>query len=206
MEVNCLVKNVERIIGVVLLFVSGSGYGAALGQPQRTSMLGYAIGVTQVNVDDPAGDTDTRWALHPLTLIYTARLWSNGIRYWSELYHYQTTLDPGPTKIGQDVERYGMRLSLQKSLPVTPGMTAWFGAGFDLSHTRYSTRHTVDDEGFLIRAYPDRDETGLAGILNMSSEWAITRDWMIGAKFEHSVPIDGQITESLLAMSLLYRY
>ena len=120
MEVSCLVKNAKLIIGMLIFFVSSSTYGAALGQPQRTSMFGYGIGGAFVSVDDPVGDTETRWTLQPITLIYTARLWDNGIRYWSELYYYKASLDASSTKIGQDAERYGMRISFQKRLKINP--------------------------------------------------------------------------------------
>lgn len=199
-------KNTELIIGMLMLFVCSSTYGAALGQPQRTSMLGYGIGAAFVSVDDPAGSTDPSWALQPVTLVYTARLWSNGIRYWSELYYYKAVLDAGPTKIGQDAERYGMRFSLQKSLTIIPKLPIWFGAGIDISQERFTSRHTVDVDGFLITSYPDREETNLAGIVNIVSEWPLTRDWIIAAKLEQSIPGNGYITESLAAVTLLYRY
>lgn len=206
MEVDCFVKKAELIVGMLMLFVSSLTYGAALGQPQRTSMLGYGVGATLVSVDDPAGSTETSWALQPITLIYTARLWSNGIRYWSELYYYKAMLDAGPTRIGQDAERYGMRFSFQKKLRIIPGLSSWFGAGIDISQAKYTTRHTVDSDSFLITAYPDRKETIFAGVINVVSEWSLTRDWMIAAKLEQTIPFDGRIQESLAAVAFLYRY
>lgn len=199
-------KNTKLIVGVLLLFVCSSTYGAALGQPRRTSMLGYSIGAAYVSVDDPAGSTKTSWGLQPFTLVYTARLWSNGIRYWSELYYYQAMLDASPTKIGQDAERFGMRLSFQKKLQMIPNLSTWFGAGIGISQAKYTTRHTVGNDGFLIKAYPNRKETILAGVINVVSERSLTRNWTIAAKLEQSIPFDGRIQESLGAVVLLYRY
>ena len=199
-------KNAKLIIGMLIFFVSSSTYGAALGQPQRTSMFGYGIGGAFVSVDDPVGDTETRWTLQPITLIYTARLWDNGIRYWSELYYYKASLDASSTKIGQDAERYGMRISFQKRLKIIPNFSTWYGAGIDISQENFTTRHTVDSDGFLIKAYPDREETNLSGVINLVSEWSLTHRWSIAAKLEQSIPTDGRISESLAAISLLYRY
>ena len=186
-------KNAGLIVVALILFVSSSAYGAALGQPQRTSMLGYSLGATVISVDDSAGDTDA------------VRLWSS-VRYWSEFYYYQATLDAGLNRIGQDARRYGMRFSLQKSLPVTPKWLTWLGAGVDISQAKYTTRHTVDDEGFLLETYPDRKETTAAGVINIVGEWSLTRVWTIGAKPEHSFPSNGHIKEPLAAVTLLYRY
>ena len=189
-----------------MFIVSFSTYGAALGHPQRTSMLGYSIGAALVSVDDPEGNTKASWTLQPITLIYTARVWSNSIRYWSELYYYRAKLDADLTKIGQNAERYGTRLSFQKSLPVSPKLSVWFGAGMDISRAKYTTRHIVDNDGFLIKAYPDREETTLSAVINVASEWFATPSWAIGAKLEQSIPFDGHIKESTAAVTLLYRY
>lgn len=169
-------------------------------------MLGYSIGAALVSVDDPEGDTEASWSIQPISLIYTARLWSNGIRYWSELYYYQAKLDADPTNLGQDAKRYGLRVSLQKSLPVSPKYSLWFGAGVDISQASYTKRHTIDNDGFLLTVSPDREETIFAGVINLMNEWSISRKWSIGAKLEKSIPFEGDIEESLAAVTILYRY
>lgn len=199
-------KNAKLIAGMLISIVSSSTYGAAIGQPQRTSMLGYSIGAALVSVDDPAGGTEDTWTLQPITLVYTARVWRSSLRYWSELYYYKAMLDASSTKIGQDAERYGMRLSLQKRLRFIPTLTTWFGAGIDISQEKFTARHTVDSDGFLINAYPDREGANVAGVINVVSEWSLPRNWMIAAKLEQSIPTDGRITESQAAVTLLYRY
>lgn len=199
-------KNVELITAILILLVSSSTFGAALGQPKRTSMLGYSAGLALVSVDDPAGSTETDLVFHPITLVYTARLWRDSIRYWSELYYYQAKLDASPTKIGQDAERVGMRLSFQKKLSVIPTLSTWFGGGIDISQEKFTTRHAIDSQGFLTAVYPDREKTTLAGVINVVSEWPLAQDWIIAAKLEQSIPLGGDLKESLAAVTLLYRY
>jgi len=202
-EAPCDVKNACLL--VVILCISFPAFGAALGQPKRTSMIGYAIGATQVSVDDPRGDTETAWALQPATLIYTARLMS-GVRYWSELYYYTASLDAATDRIGQDVEQFGLQISLQKSLPVSPGWVTWFGAGIGVSQTSYTTRHTIDSEGYLLARYPDRSDTGAVLLLNVVSEWALDRNWGLGVKLEQAVAMAGDTGGSQGSLTLLYRY
>jgi len=202
-EALCYVKNACLL--VVILCISFPAFGAALGQPKRTSMIGYAVGVTHVSVDDPQGDTESVWALQPATLIYTARLMS-GVRYWSELYYHAAVLDAVKDRIGQDVERFGFQVSLQKNLPVTPGWVTWFGAGIGVSQTNYTTRHTIDSEGYLLARYPDRSDTGAVLLLNVVSEWTLSRNWSLGIKLEQAVAMAGDAEGSQGSLALLYRY
>jgi len=190
---------------MMTLLLSVPAFGAALGQPPRKSMIGYAVGASRVSVDDPRGATEPAWALQPATLVYTARLMS-GVRYWSEFYYYQAVLDAGTDRIGQDVERYGLRLSLQKSLPVSPRWINWFGAGIGLSRSNYTARHTVDEEGYLLERYPDRAENGATLLLNVASEWSLDRRWSLGVKLEQAIAMSGDAGGPLASLALLYRY
>jgi len=202
-EAPCDVKNACLL--VVILCISFPAFGAALGQPKRTSMIGYAIGVNQVSVDDPRGDTESVWVLQPVALLYTARLMS-GVRYWSELYYHTAALDAAQDRVGQEVERFGLQVSLQKSLPVMPGWVAWVGAGLGVSRTRYTARHTIDSDGYLLARYPDRHDTGAALLLNVVSEWAVSQHWSLGVKLEQAVAMAGDAGGSRASLALLYRY
>ncbi len=190
---------------VVILCVSFPAFGAALGQPKRTSKVGYAIGAAHVSVDDPLGDTESTWTFRPLMLIYTARL-TSGVRYWTELSYHTAGLEAAKDRIGQDVEQFGFQISLQKSLPVMPGWITWFGTGIGVSQTNYTTRHTIDNEGYLLARYPDRSDTGAALLLNVVSEWALDRNWSLGVKLEHAVAMAGDTGGSRGSLTLLYRY
>ncbi|MCF6257653.1 MAG: hypothetical protein L3J98_03390 [Gammaproteobacteria bacterium] len=189
---------------LLLLLVAHPAY-AALGLPENTAKLGYAIGTAYVSVDDPADNTAKEWTLLPLTLVHTDWLFGD-IRYWSELFYYTAVLDATTNKVGQNVEQYGFRISLQKSLRMTRLWAPWFGVGIGTSRVTYTTRHTIDPDGFLLAAYPDREQTSVTLLLNIVSEWPLTRNWDIGAKLEQAIPIDGDISESSALIMLLYRY
>lgn len=202
-EAPCTVKNACLLI--MTLVASFPAFGAALGQPQRTSMIGYAIGGNQISVDDPDGETERSWALRPITLIYTARLVS-GIRYWSELYYLAASLDAATDRIGQDVQQFGLQLSVQKSLPLNPRWIAWLGAGIAVSQTSYTSRHTVDSEGYLLEQFPDRRDTGTALLLNLVSEWSLSQNWNLGLKLEQAFAMSGDADGTRASLALLYRY
>ncbi len=195
---------IRLVLSLSLLLATATTQAAALGQPVRQSMFGYGLGATSLSVDDPDGVTDETWAFVPLSLIYTARL-ASGIRYWSELDYLQTQLDASTTHIGQDVRQLGLRLSLQKSLPISPGWITWFGMGLGVRHDTYTARHTIDNEGFLRARFADRRETRAEAVLNFMSEWSLGRDWRFGLKLEQALATSSQAqTRGLL--NLLYRY
>jgi len=203
-----MTKKLNSIIVICtasFLLTMQCSYAAPLGLPKNTAKIGYGIGAAYISVDDPDGDTKSDLAVLPFNFIYTDWLMGD-IRHWTELYYYKTSLDADATNIGQDVERYGIRFSLQKSFRLARSWSPWLGAGIDVSNASYSARHTKDSDGFLIQAYPDRDATDVSLLLNMISEWSLHQDWTLGAKLEQSIPISGDIMEFSAVMTILYRY
>lgn len=192
------------LVACCLLFPSYA-ISAPLGLPQSTGKIGYGIGTSNLSLDDPNGATADVWAAQPLNLIFTDWLIGD-IRHWTEMYYYKTSLDADDSNIGQNIERFGLRFSLQKTFRLTQNWSPWFGAGIDLSNNHYDTRHTRDSDGYLIQAFDDRDETGVSLLLNALSEWSLQKDWTVGAKLEQSIPVNGDITEFTAAVTVLYRY
>jgi hypothetical protein len=226
--------SVSLIVAVLLLLISSAANANALGMPQdkneaqqnegenpaqeqeslrdehpesvnRTAMLGYGMGMASVTVEDPVGDSNTATTFQPVTLIYTDRF-LNSFRYWSEFYYYQATMEASLNKVGQDVQRYGARLSMQVHVFGTPGWSAWIGGGLDVSQAVYSARHTVDSGGFLLDVLPNREEVNMAGVVNAFAEWYLKPAWTVGVKLEQSFIGSSHIKESLVAATILYRY
>lgn len=202
------IKKVGPLFGILVtycLLVPSFCLSAPLGLPRNTGKIGYSIGTSNLSLDDPNGNTTDVWAAQPINLIYTDWFVSD-IRQWTELYYYKTSLDADASNIGQNIERVGVRFSLQKTFRLTQSWSPWFGAGFDLSNNHYDTRHTRDLDGYLIEAFEDRDETSFSLLLNALSEWSLQKNWTVGAKLEQSIPVDGDITEFTAALTVLYRY
>jgi hypothetical protein len=176
-----------------------------LGMPESTAKIGYSAGYVLVSVDDPDGDTETATGGQPAGLIYTDWLFGD-FRHWTELYYYGANLDASTNKIGQDVKRYGLRFSLQKSFRLIEKWAPWFGLGLDVSQAKYTVRYTKTDDGFLDQKFDDRDEVAVSLLVNAVSEWSIARDWSVALKLEQSVPLSSDVTEFLVSGAVLYRY
>lgn len=197
-------KNV-CLVTLLLFLLPHTVYAAPLGLPKSTAKIGYGVGGAHVSVDDPNGNTEEKWGVQPFTLVYSDWLFSD-IRHWSELYYYETSLDSSSTNVGQDVERTGFRVSLQKNFRVGKSFSPWIGGGLDVSQVQYSVRHTKDNEGFLDTQFGDRDEVAVSFVFNVMSEWSLMRDWSIGAKLEQSIAVESDISDTLATINLLFRY
>lgn len=201
---SCNYRN-AYLVTFLFCLISHTVYAAPLGLPKSTAKIGYGIGGAHVSIDDPNGNTEDKWGVQPITLVYSDWLFS-GFRHWAELYHYETSLDSSVTNVGQDVDRTGFRVSLQKNFRVGKTFSPWIGGGLDVSKVEYSVRHTKDSEGFLEARYGDRDEVAVSFVFNVMSEWSLMRDWSIGAKLEQSIAVESDISDTLATINLLFRY
>ena len=206
------INNKKFNIGVILtialthqLWFAQPGLTAPLGLPDNTAKIGYGAAYAYVSVDDPDGSTKDEWVAQPLNLVYTDWLFSD-IRQWSELYYFSGSLDADSTNIGQDIESFGLRFSLQSSFRLTKSWSPWFGAGVSLSNTKYTARHTKDADGFLLQSYDDRDETHVSLLLNFISEWALQQNWSLAAKLEQIFPLSEDFSQFSATVVVLYRY
>jgi len=202
-------RTISCYISFLLIAVAlGIGPVAAvpLGLPESTAKIGYSAGLAWVSIDDPDGDTQAATGTQPFGLIYTD--WFLGdFRYWSEVYYYSASLDASATDIGQDVERYGARFSVQKNFRVMQRWAPWLGAGVDLSQAKYTLRHTLTDDGlYLGNRYDDRDEFAVSLLLNAVSEWSLSENWSVSLKLEQSIPLSGDVTDFVASGGVLYRY
>ncbi len=194
-----------RYLLLSVCLVSGNAFAAAIGMPEQAGRWGYSLGVAYATVDDPDAATRHDWALRPLNLVYTDT-WRYDTRYWGELFYQESALDAAPGKIGQESRQLGARLSLQKSVLLSPAIVPWLGVGLQLSYDQFQKRHTVDSDGYLIGTYPDRDGLHATLLLNMVLERRISRDWGGALKLEQAVPLAEGVSELVISAVLLYRY
>jgi len=197
-------RGLRWMMALLGLSLSGQVSAAAIGLPENTARIGYAVGVSRLAMDDPDGSTKAAVGVQPLTLIYTDWL-PRGWRYWAEGYYFRTSLDASTSDIGQDASRIGARLAVQRNVQWGK-WSPWLGVGLDISRNHYSKRYTVDSDGFLLNAYPDRSSTALGITAHIVSEWALARDWDLSTKLEQVFPVNGGITETSLSVGVLYRY
>lgn len=178
---------------------------AALGLPDNTARLGYSLSLTRLNVDDPEGNTQAAYALQPFKFIYTD--WKrSGNRLWLELFYQDAVLKATDTDVGQRFKHQGVNLIVQKNLRINSAVRPWIGLGLGLSIADSKKRHTVDDEGYLLKSYPNRRNESFGMLLSVVNEWQISREWTVGGNFLHRVTLNQSIAESSLSAYFLIRY
>ena len=193
------------LLALLVMSMSGELRAAALGLPENTARIGYAVGMSRLIVDDPAGSTKAAVSVRPLTLIYTDWLQSGGLRYWIEGYYASATLDAGANEVGQDVSRAGARVVLQRNIPLG-SWSPWLGLGLDVSRNRYSKRHTEDRDGFLLAAYPDRSKTGVGIVVHAVSEKTNTPTWDVLGLLLQVCAKCGDVKKTTKSIGVLFRY
>lgn len=172
--------------------------------PLPTARLGFAVGLANVSVDDPVGETANEWLIRPVNLIYTNELLSSR-RYWLEAFYQDAVLSASQNKIGQQIKQLGLRASLQQRLGADRIGYSWLGAGLQLSNDRFVNRHTVDSAGYLAQSYPDRSGGQAAFLVSYVLERKIyNRD--VAFKLEKSVPFSDGVSEFTLAVTLLFDF
>ncbi len=197
----------RRKVGCVLLaslpaWAPGS-FAAAIGEPEQTARFGYALSTAQVSVEDPDGAADDESDIFPWNVVYTDR-WLGGFRYWLEGFYQEFTLPASASYIGQDVERYGVRLSAQRKIEWIESLQLWAGAGAILSRDSFTKRFTVDSDGFLADVYPDRDRNHIGVQLDLTSEWSLNRRWDVAGRAYFAPSIGEGVEELGLSVVFLY--
>ncbi|KAF0190457.1 MAG: hypothetical protein FD165_2690 [Gammaproteobacteria bacterium] len=189
---------------LALAGVPGSAHAAVIGEIERkTAGFGYVFGAGVMSVDDPDGATGDEFVVQPLALAYTRKL-SGDLRYWLEPYYQAATFDASVDEIGQDLTRFGMRVSFQQYVVPAARFLPWIGAGLDIAHTQYTSRHTIDVDGYLANRFPDRSETGVNLLVNAQREWKLSGNRSVNARIEYLSPIGGDM--SSLSVSLVYLF
>lgn len=178
---------------------------AAIGEFSTSGRIGYALAAPILFVDDPDGQTQTTYMLQPFNLVYTDRLVSTA-RFWSEVYYQEGTLDPTSKEIGQAIKRVGARLSIQSHLNLALPGKPWFGVGLQVEKENYSLRHTVDEDGFLLQTYPDRETLAVSVLVDAATEWRLSRRWDLSGKAAYAIPVNNGIAELAFAAVFLFSF
>jgi hypothetical protein len=194
---------ITLLVGVLLL--PGLTFAQAIGEPEKTRRIGWGVALERISTDDPDGSTDTADDGFPVNVVFTDAM-DNGMRYWVEGFHQKTSLDPSVTNIGQDVTRYGVRASVQRRFSLGQDFQMWGGVGGVLAHEEYTSRFTVDQDGFLAQRFdPDPRNENLFSIqFDITKEWSLAPKWDLAAKALYAVPLGDGVEELGVAVYLLW--
>lgn len=191
---------------IIIVILWCDAHAAAIGMPEQTARVGALISMMSPSIDAaPDGPSADDEAFQGGAIVYTDRF-SGDARYWTEAYLQQAGQPAASGEIGQDVRQIGMRFALQTRVPLLFGWAPWLGAGLDVSQVHYSNRHDVDLGGFLLTRYSDRTEVQPALLLNLTTEWGVTRRWDVVAKVEQMWPLDDGVGGLSVAIGALFNY
>lgn len=193
------------LIVVVALLSAVDAQAAAIGMPERTARIGLLLGLMSPSLDPaPEGQLADDEPLQQVSLAYTD--WrSRDLRYWAEAYYSKAGQRATSDRIGHNVAQVGGRLSLQKNFHAGT-WRPWLGLGLDLSQVRYTSRHSVDIGGFLVRNYPDATDTQAAVLVTLVSEWHLSRRWDVAGRIEQMLPVGDGLGGFSVSIGALFTY
>lgn len=192
-------------LGVCALTSASTALGAAIGASESTARIGVGATLSKISVKDPNGDTRSKTELQPFNFVYTDDF-SPDVRYWLEGFYQAATLAASSNQIGQDVERYGLRASLQRKLKLYPTFDLWGGLGVHAAMDDFSKRYTVDSEGYLLQRYGDRSSNHFGIHGELVAEWKFKPRWGIAAKAMYAVPFGDGVNDLSVGAFFLYSY
>lgn len=193
------------------LGVGAAAWAAAIGEPERTARIGYGVSFASLGVQDPDGPVDSTTGFFPFNVIYTDRL-TGSFRYWAEGFYQELSGDDrfkaSTTNIGQDMERFGLRVSVQRQLEFIPVIDVWGGAGFFASHDNFTQRHRVDEEGYRFPGsdLPEQASNVLGLQFDLTAEWHVGLDWDLAGRLLYGVPFGDGAEEFSALIGVLYTY
>ncbi|MFP5350590.1 MAG: hypothetical protein ACLGHO_12195 [Gammaproteobacteria bacterium] len=163
--------------------------------------LGVLAGLARADVDDPAGDTDTK-NYSRVALIGTLAA-AKDRRWFGEAFYHRFDIDAGRDSIGVDVTRLGAALSYQARFATLP-RKPWLGAGLSLSRDSFTERLTVDALGFVNNRFPEHSDTAIALVLNAMTTWKWTPTTDFGLQLQYEQPLTGDIKTLTLGALLIF--
>lgn len=189
---------------LVLLFGVVVNAGASvIGLPQQTTKIGVATGAGLFKVSDPGGETASSFVVQPVQVVISD--WFKGQnRYWLSFYHQQYSSPASQDHIGQTVQQSGVRAIVQRNIALFSHWMPWVGMGFDAGYGEYRLRHQMDDDGYLTQRFADRSSPGLGFVMNLTSEWRVSRYWSAGFQLEQVIPFGDANRSTSANLLVLY--
>lgn len=202
-----LILNVSKqthLFFLFLLCLCSQSHAAAIGVIPSTLQIAWGSNINWVNVNDQNGQSDNKFSTQTGSLFITDWLSSNS-RFLAELYTSNYAFTATGSHTGQQVNNRGLRLSLQGKTIGLKNLSPLFGLGIDLAYSKFSKRHKVDNDGYLIEQFEDISKPSYKIILNVMESWSWTEKIKIGFKLEYSIPITQAIHGFSSSVLLLYQ-
>jgi hypothetical protein len=187
-----------RLVCLIVLLVF-----AVPAEAEERWHVGMLLGASAASVDDPDGHTQTGAAVDVLNVMTTVAA-GRDQRWMGQLFHQTVRLDADVNAIGQDITTSGATMAWQYRWRISRAWKPWIGGGLGLAHDSFRARHLVDQDGFLVRRYPDRTEETVSVVVNTSTELARVGAWEVGLHVQYGVPVTGSLSRLSVGVMVLY--
>ena len=173
----------KTLLFIAVATVSTTSYARNdLSVSVSTTMAGYTY-------EDSDGESDSATFVIPITI---------GAEYEldrvNKLYASWRVIDEDidATKsgdMGVTLEGSQLEASWLHKVRLARHFKPYVGFGIRTSFIEASSKHTVDDEGFLLETFESTEDTNLSAVFSVYSDWEISRDgWYIDTRFTYDIP------------------
>jgi hypothetical protein len=167
--------------------------------------IGFSPAYALFSIDDPDGDAKGFNGFQAVGLT-TIHDMNNKYRLMSVFNYYKFSVDPSGEKIGQNVKGYQIGALVQHIIRVARGLNFYAGGGVAYTNADFTSRHNVDEDGYLLNRYHDRTESFCYLLANVSKEWEVTKSFEIGADVTYQYAIGDGFSGFKGALSLFYSF
>lgn len=169
----------------------------------RDWKAGLMIGGAVSAVDDPAGSTELK--VHPSYLNGIATIpYGRDRRIFTQIFYNEFDLDQSRNKVGAKTKSLGLNTSYQWKLRLSRQWKPWIGAGLGFSSDSFENRFLLDQDGFVMQRFLDREDEAINLILNASMTLKRMNFFDLGGHVQVDVPISGDITRFTIAGTILF--
>ena len=203
-KINILTPVKRTLLFALCFFFPVILHASALGMPKSTTYLGFGTNISQVYVNDSAGDTKRIISAQPTSVFISDWLYKN-TRYLSEVYINNYAFEANNAHLGEEASQFGLRLSVQTHRQLLKSFAPWLGAGLDISTINFEKRHRVDDEGYLTTLMSDSKSTGVNLLLNAMHTWKLDDGLVAATKLEYSLPLTQSVSGVSVSFILFFK-
>ncbi len=187
----------KLVLGVCLASIA-LGVGA-----EDKPKYGWSPGYISYSVDDPNGSTESAGELQLLGASYIYPF-SRTSRVLGAINIYDFDLKSSVTDVGQKVETISFSGYYQYRFRWSRTFKPWLGAGLVTNMDKFSKRHRVDSDGYLVESFPDREDTNLNLGLLASYEWDVNSSISMDFNIEYIMPLSNSLEGLKFGVSVYY--
>jgi len=194
----------KRRIVFAILAVSSSDFLSA----NESQNIGYSayLKTGSYSVNDPDGSTDSSVSVIPGIKVHY-NLPARGQRVYSAFEYLSFKLDPTISNIGQNVDGYAFLGGYEHRLNLSRDFKWWLGASFSVNQIEFSSRHTVNNSGFLGTSFSKRNETYIDASLTADTyyDFGPRSEYSIGVGVFYDLPFSDGVEATGIKINFQFK-